>query len=442
MQNIERLLGFRIQVDDTLPPQRLISLKERAQLIASQLQLDPEEHFVYIHSLSIIPNHHTFLSGTKLAERVESVAIGFWVNPKQERNRKIRVVNHLFRDVLEPNHQYANYRGVQYTLSGSELEALGTFTNEIITFVHRSLPARHRKLKIAVLARPASEVQLRDSNRVVTRMDLRYERYTPIELPRRVYRYSGASTAARFVWMGPTRAEELHSFLQTEQIYLDVGELGRMMKRSTAVCRIEIPERSPRGTGVLIGPNLVLTNFHVFQNEGMERRALLDSAQDAVLRFGALTDESGVELPGKIMRLDPECPIVEYSPTKELDFILLRLNEPISSDFTAVPYSTAVPSPRDTLNILQYPILEPTNNALKLTLKPNAITGVYPAVGRVQYITLATHGASGAPCFNKNWEVIAIHRAEQSVSFGTRREGILFSAIHSRIKSHLEVNNA
>lgn len=442
MQNIERLLGFRIEVDDTLPAQRLESLKERALLIATRLQLDPEQHCVYIHSFSIKPNDHTFLRGTKLADRVESVAIGFWVNPKQERNLKIRVINHLFRDVLEPRHQFANYRGVQYTLSGVELEALGTFSNEIITFVHRSLPVRHRKLKIAVLARPSGSVQLQKSGGVVTRMDLRYERYTPIELPRLAHRFGANSKAPTFVWRGPTRAEELHSFLQPEQEYLDVGELARMVKVSRGVCRVEIPEGNPRGTGVLIAPRLVLTNFHVLQEDGRKKSDLLDAAQSVVLRFGVLTDENGVELSGKILRLDPERPVVEASPTRELDFVLLMVDGPVPSEFSPSQYTTSVPNSRDTLNILQYPILQPANNPLKLALKPNAVTGVYREIGRVQYVTHATHGASGAPCFNKNWEVIAIHRSEQSVKFGTRREGVLFSAIFERIRSHLEAASA
>jgi hypothetical protein len=111
MQNIEKYLGLRIRVDDNLPTLRLRSLWRKALLIASRLQLEPESHHVYIRSLSIEANPHTFLMGKKLHERVDSVVIGFWVNPKQAQNRKIRVIGHPFGDVLEPHHEYASYRG-------------------------------------------------------------------------------------------------------------------------------------------------------------------------------------------------------------------------------------------------------------------------------------------------------------------------------------------
>ena len=425
-----------------MPANRLSTLREKALLVAERLQLDPDEHHVYFHSLSIVPNAHTFLSGTTLAERVDSVAIGFWVNPKQEKNQKIRLMNHLFRDVLEPDHQFANYLGVQYTLTGRELESIGTFSNEIVTFIHRSLPVRHRKLKVALWARPAHELNLHSSDGVSTRMDLRYERFTPIELPRRTRFIAPPTASPRFIWRGTSRAEELHSFLQPEREYLDVGELTRMIERSRSVCRVEMPRGIVYGTGVLIAPNLVLTNYHVLERGKIDQTNIFDSAHDVVLRFGVLADGNGNELPGETMQLHPESPIAASSRTKELDFVLLRLARPVSDLFTPTPFALAEMKPHDTLHILQHPVLQEANNPMKLTMRPNAVTGVYPDRGRVQYVTYATRGASGAPCFNREWNMVAIHRAEQAVGFGTRREGVLFSSIYKQIATHLERDNA
>jgi len=440
MQNIERLLGFRIEVDDVLPAQRLESLKTRARQIASRLQLDPEDHSVYVHSLSIIPTPHTFLKRTRLSERVDSVAIGFWVNPKQEISHKIRILNTLFRDVLDPKHQYANYHGVQYTVSGLELEN-GTFTNEIITFVHKSLPAKHRKLKIAILARPTKLTPLRDSGRVVTKVDLKFNRYTPIALPKVGRKPLDPYPSPSFLWRGPTGVEALHSFLSAEQDWVDVGDATRMIEESGSVCRVEIPEGHTYGTGVLINESMVLTNYHVLEKGLVGKVKITDSANELLLRFGAITNRDGSEASGRKIRLNAQNPIAEASPTGELDFVLLRLADPVTWH-PPVKFGTDPLHLRDALHILSFPLLAEKNHPLKAALRPNAVTGVYAKLGRVQYITRATHGSSGAPCFNKNWEMVAIHRAERSVPFGTRREGILFSSIFKRIQHHLEGQHA
>lgn len=64
----------------------------------------------------------------------------------------------------------------------------------------------------------------------------------------------------------------------------------------------------------------------------------------------------------------------------------------------------------------------------------DGITGVYPNSGLVQYINKAAGGSSGSPCFNENGELVALHHAQRSKSFGTIREGILFSSIYHNLE--------
>lgn len=436
---IARYFGFRVEVDDNLPPYRLASLQIRAREIAERYELDPDKHHVYIHNLSFIPEKNTRLKHIPLHDRVDSVVIGFYVNEKQKLNKKLHFVNHLFRDILEPTHQYASGQMVEYTISGSTLER--TFSNELITFIHHSLPERDRKIQVVITPRPAEGLKLRKKGRISTTKNLEYKRYTPIEIPSRALLGVSPAGSPKFIWRGPNVAEELHSFLQEDLLLVDMFDCRNAVERSGAVCRIEIPGGNHCGTGVLIGSRYVLTNFHVLERSTPGNADVRQAALETVLRFGAVADANGSETPGTLLKLDPDDPIPASSPTDVLDFVLLKLSEPAPDVFVPVPIGFTDLKVRDTLHLLQYPILQRSNNTMKLATKPNAITGIYPRLGRVQYITFAARGSSGSPCFNKDWNLVALHRAEQSTSFGSRREGILLSSIYELIKPSMEESN-
>ena len=83
-------------------------------------------------------------------------------------------------------------------------------------------------------------------------------------------------------WQGETDELQLQSLFQREPNYLDVGFLKRAIEQSVSVCRIEIPSRNIMGTGVLITPNKVLTNYHVFQPN--EQENIVNNAHEAILK--------------------------------------------------------------------------------------------------------------------------------------------------------------
>ena len=54
-----------------------------------------------------------------------------------------------------------------------------------------------------------------------------------------------------------------------------------------------------------------------------------------------------------------------------------------------------------------------------------------------RYLSLADHGCSGAPCFDDQQRLVAVHHAERGTPFGSVREGILFDHVYAQIQSDL-----
>jgi len=232
-------------------------------------------------------------------------------------------------------------------------------------------------------------------------------------------------------WLGPASDVELQGFFRPEPPWLDVGFLKRAMRRAASVCRVELGAKS--GTGFLVAPTLVLTNFHVLKEKADED--LQSSANKTLLRFGAFSLAKGDdEETGRSFKLAGE-KIVAQSPIPELDFVLLRVEDKILKEesIQPAPLEQGVPASKSALNILHHP----GGDVMKLSLSGNGITGVYQDKGIIQYVTAAAGGSSGSPCFDDDWKVVALHHAQKARSFGSIREGILMGSIHERIKQYL-----
>jgi V8-like Glu-specific endopeptidase len=256
-----------------------------------------------------------------------------------------------------------------------------------------------------------------------------------------LYREHRADLGPDFRWQGPDferaggGAEELQSWFQPDSEAWDVGFLKRAMENVPSVCRIEVKATGEFGTGFVVGPGLVLTNYHVFgNNSGMTDQQHSENARSAILRFGLITASSqGDDTPGQEFRLDQEQPVVKSSPAADLDYDLLRVDKSIlgRQDFRALEFSSRIPREKESLHILQHP----KGKEMQLASSTDAITGLYGE--RLQYFTRAWGGSSGSPCFNDEWKVVALHHAQRSRAFGTVREGILFSRIYQEIKEYL-----
>jgi len=235
-------------------------------------------------------------------------------------------------------------------------------------------------------------------------------------------------------WRGETDEIQLQSWLKPELDYWDVGFLKGAIAQSSSVCRLEIPSRNIMATGVLITANKVLTNYHVLKSS--EEDNLENNALNAILKFGCLTSDNGLETQGKSFQLDRQNPILCFSKTEDLDYVLLQVEEKITQTTDIKPArwnSDKLPIEKMGISVLQHP----EGDSMKLSISQDGITGVYQNSGLVQYVNKTAVGSSGSPCFDENWYLVALHHAQKAKAFGSIREGILFAAIYQEIKDFL-----
>jgi hypothetical protein len=196
------------------------------------------------------------------------------------------------------------------------------------------------------------------------------------------------------------------------------------------VCRVEGP--SGYGTGFLVGPKAVLTNYHVVE-EVIKATA---SPSSVVLRFDYKLGTDGTTLhPGTEFRLLPKDWLADSSPyskadnvddptvipdAEELDYALLRVegepaSHPVSAHnaelgapvrgFIKVPSGPVGLRTESPLMIVQHPKGAP----LKLAFDTQSITSVNGNRTRVRYRTNTEGGSSGSPAFDANWNLLALH---------------------------------
>ena len=244
-------------------------------------------------------------------------------------------------------------------------------------------------------------------------------------------------------WQGLTEEIELQSFFKKQPDWYDVGFLQRIIEQAKSVCRVDLPTLNVTATGVLIAPKYLLTNYHVLKVKGHDN--LEANAQNIQLNFGCFSLDDENETASKSFRLNSQVPILASSPIEKLDYVLLQVEESLAQalnqeDTKIKPAKLDVNvtlSESDGINILQHP----SGESMKLSITCDGITGVYPNSGFVQYINKTAGGSSGSPCFNEKGELVALHHAQRSKSFGTIREGILLSSIyHDLAQKSIQVN--
>lgn len=221
--------------------------------------------------------------------------------------------------------------------------------------------------------------------------------------------------------------------------------LERVGKLQVCVCRIKIPAQeggNVYGTGFLVAPDLVMTNWHVVQCIIAEEDGDLSytgpraSASDLTCLFDYKVLAKGHKSEGMTYKLaqnwrvekalSPNNPPGRDPRADELDFAVIRLSKPAGNlpvgdadgkaipgdprgwiklpDSTATAHDFKAQSP---IFIIQHPAGDP----IKIALETRAVQSVSADRTRVKYETSTEPGSSGSPCFDQNWNLVALHHS-------------------------------
>ena len=211
--------------------------------------------------------------------------------------------------------------------------------------------------------------------------------------------------------------EALERIVNSEDNFIDIDTLAGAIYSAQAVGRIERPRDRAHGTGFLIGPDLILTNYHVFSSKEM-----LDGS---VIRFDYHANAEGVVTAGRTFEFVPDFYV--GSPDKELDFALVKVKgEPLAERKMGAAeeglgylellrlgkhrgYLLVSPAKiveQERVNIIQHP----NGNPQKVVLTQNYVLADMSAT-RVHYLADTLPGSSGSPVLNRRWEVVALHHS-------------------------------
>ncbi|MDF5728956.1 MAG: trypsin-like peptidase domain-containing protein [Rhizonema sp. PD38] len=184
----------------------------------------------------------------------------------------------------------------------------------------------------------------------------------------------------------------------------------------SAVGRIESPRGNPIGTGVLINNNFLLTCHHIFSKS---------QVQKAWVRFGYIAETHNLDK--DVFELD------FISQQSRSDYSLLKIKGQPQQQKAIYINNDAILDSGQEIRIIHHP-----------QGKPVVISdlGQITQVGEdyIDYNLSTDNGSSGAPIFNRQWEMIAIHQGKNAMSrnleTGTT-SGIPVRAIWNEISSYL-----
>lgn len=230
--------------------------------------------------------------------------------------------------------------------------------------------------------------------------------------------------------------------------------MERCARTINSVCCVEIDD-APAGTGFLVGPSVILTNYHVIEGAldpldptGRKLR------YPVKCRFDYRRVAGGGVDPGIVVDVVPNC--LDLSPpskaektpdpfdpaptNEELDFALLRLvrdvgNGPVRDAGTNrrrgwinFPHDPPVPATGEIVVIVQHQLGGPTGFDQRDFIAPN------PLGNRFRYYNRTTRGSSGSPCLTLTHDLIAIHHLGDSLwSNGEFSQGVPAKLIRNRL---------
>lgn len=194
-------------------------------------------------------------------------------------------------------------------------------------------------------------------------------------------------------WHGPGDPDVLEKIIGNRSSLLPIIFLTRGVDVSRSVARIELADGGS-GSGFLTEDNLVITNHHVIPT--------VQAAESAVVQCNYQKTLSRLDAPVVEFKLDPAA---AFSTSAADDWTAVRVAGDPNADWGALPLHKTILNKGDWINIIQHPGGGPK----QIALYDNLV--VYADDSRVQYLTDTLPGSSGSPCFDSEWNVVALHHS-------------------------------
>lgn len=202
-----------------------------------------------------------------------------------------------------------------------------------------------------------------------------------------------------FEWTGGATVERGTGFpleaVIGEPNFKEIWWLESAFKAARSVARVKLPSGS--ATGFLIGPDILMTNHHVFEKA--------EDAKNAVIQFNyrLLADDTLAK------RDDWQCdPDALFMTNPSLDYSVVRMKDKDDKKAGEVwGHLSLDPNVRvfknQRVNIVQHP----QGRFQEIAFRDNQVKDVTD--NYLQYLTDTDYGTSGSPVFNDYFKVVALH---------------------------------
>lgn len=229
--------------------------------------------------------------------------------------------------------------------------------------------------------------------------------------------------------------------------FLDPAKFRRgIVEAEIRTARIEIGGKA-KGTGFLVAPDLLMTNWHVVEHGVDGAVARFDHSDLDTGRAVAFADNWDVTHSphdSETNELGPEGP-----PDGTWDFALVRLAEPVG-DQAIGPDPGAAGGERRGHYALDWgpydfdqaePLLilgHPDGGTIQLSHASPAGARFTSGRNRVRYDTNTSGGSSGSPVFNRDFRVVALHNsAGKGSGAGLFNQGVPIAGIGGALRTQL-----
>jgi endonuclease G len=202
--------------------------------------------------------------------------------------------------------------------------------------------------------------------------------------------------------------------------FLPIWFLTRGAELRRTVARVRARNAAGRempGTGFLVAPRLLLTNFHVLDWSDIGLPALAEIAPASLAEFDFEEQFNGLMQPVATFPLQPHT-LLLASSWDQLDYALVAV-EPQSIEARAVSLDdfgyNRLAGDLGKINKGEpvYVVQHPNGQPKQVVLQNNLLIDRDEHVPYLTYEADTEKGSSGSPVFNRQWEVIALHHAPQ-----------------------------